>query len=76
MWTFRNAGGNRKCVYYIKQNDAKTIAKAINYCYKNKEYLDEWGREGIKIVKENFTWYKQAKNLLDFINLSVKRKND
>ncbi len=67
IWTFRNTAGNRKCLYYIKQNDAGTIAKAINYCYENKEYLDEWGQAGIKIVKENFTWHKQAGNLLSFI---------
>jgi glycosyltransferase involved in cell wall biosynthesis len=67
MWTFRNVGGDSRCICYIKQNDARTIAKAINYCYENREYLDEWGREGIKIVKENFTWHKQAGNLLSFI---------
>ena len=67
MWTFRSVGGDTKCIHYIKQNDPETIAKAINYCYEHKEYLEEWGREGIKIVKENFTWHRQAGNLLSFI---------
>jgi glycosyltransferase involved in cell wall biosynthesis len=74
MWTFRNVAGDTKCAHYIKQNDPETIARAINYCYENKEHLEEWGREGIKIVKENFTWYKQAENLLSFIEqLRIKR---
>lgn len=75
MWTFRNVGGDAKCIHYIKQNNPETIAKAINYCYENKEYLEEWGREGIKIVKENFTWHKQAGNLLSFIEqLKIRRR--
>ena len=68
MWTFRNVAEDKKCLYYIKQNDPETIAKAINYCYENKEYLDEWGKEGIGIVKESFTWHKQSENLLRFID--------
>jgi glycosyltransferase involved in cell wall biosynthesis len=65
--TFRNVGGDAKCIRYIKQNNPEEIARAINYCYENKGYLEEWGREGIKIVKESFTWHKQAGNLLRFV---------
>jgi len=67
MWTFRNVGGNSKCLCYIKQNNPETIARAIEYCYENRAYLDKWGREGIEIVKERFTWHKQSGNLLNFI---------
>lgn len=74
MWTFRNVGGDRKCLYYIKQNDPESIAKAIDYCYENKGYLDEWGREGIEIVKENFTWHRQSESLLRFIDSRLREK--
>lgn len=68
IWTFRNVAGNKKCLCYIKQNTPEAIAKAINYCYENKEHLGEWGREGIGIVKESYTWHKQSENLLHFID--------
>lgn len=67
MWTFRHIAGDRKCVYYLKNNDSETIARAINYCYKNKEKLKDWGEEGIEIIKQEFTWDKQASKLIDFI---------
>jgi glycosyltransferase involved in cell wall biosynthesis len=72
--TFRSVGGDAKCICYIKQNDPETIAGAIKYCYENRGYLEEWGREGVKIVKESFTWHKQAGSLLKFIEqLRMKR---
>ena len=72
--TFRNVTGNRRCVRYIKQNDAETIAGAINYCYENRGSLGVWGREGIEIVRENFTWRRQSGNLLSFIE-KLRKKN-
>ncbi|MBI2471499.1 MAG: glycosyltransferase [Planctomycetes bacterium] len=73
MWTFRNVIGNKKCGYFIKDNSYESIAKAINYCYENRKYIEEWGKEGIEIVKEGYTWNKQAKRLLDFVNALEKR---
>ena len=67
IWTFRDVAGDKKCAYYIANNNPETIANAINYCSRNSLFLDEWGREGIKIVRERYTWNKQAENLLDFI---------
>jgi len=67
MWTFRDVAGNRKCVYFIKNNDPETIANAIIHCYENRKCLNEWGRRGLEAIKERYTWNKQAKNLLDFI---------
>jgi len=67
MWTFRDVAGNKKCSYYIKNNNPETIAKAINYFYKNKKFLKEWGKEGVDIIKQEFTWHNQAKKLIDFI---------
>ena len=67
MWTFRDVIGDKKCGYYVKDNSPESIAKAINDCYQNRESLKEWGKEGIEVIKERYTWHKQAKNLLDFI---------
>jgi glycosyltransferase involved in cell wall biosynthesis len=75
MWTFRDVCGTRKCAHYIKDNDPKTIARAIVWCYQNRVMLKQWGGEGIDIVKERFTWQRQAQNLLDFIE-SVKPKKE
>ena len=74
MWTFRNVCGGRRCAYYVKDNNPKTIAKAINYCLDNKMLLGNWGLEGVEIVKANLTWNVQAQNLLDFIRQLHTRK--
>lgn len=67
MWTFRDVAGNRKFVRYIADNKPASIAAGIDYCYQNRMYLDQWGREGLETVKERFTWGRQADNLLRFI---------
>ncbi len=72
IWTFRHVMDNEKCAYYLKNNNTETIAEAINYCYKNIELLGEWGKDGIEIVKEKYTWRMQAENLLKFIVLLQK----
>jgi len=66
MWTFRDVIDNKKCGYYIPDNQPKTIANAINACYENRKLLDEWGKEGIEIIKKRFTWNKQAERLYKF----------
>lgn len=68
MWTFRNVAGNSKCAYYINNNKPETIANAIAHCYENKKLLIEWGKEGIDIVKDKYTWHRQALNLLNFLD--------
>lgn len=73
MWTFRDALGNKKCVYYIQNNRPQNIADAINYSYNNRNLLQEWGKSGIEIIRERFTWHKQAKNLINFIEQLQKK---
>ena len=75
MWTFRDVCGTSKCAVYIKDNEPKTIAEAISWCYKHRNNLNEYGREGIDIIKGRFTWKRQAENLLTFIQ-DLKDKNE
>jgi len=67
MWTFKDVMWDKRCAYYIKNNDPQSIAHAIEYCYENRGFLRDWGAEGIHIVKEGYTWYKQAERLRNFI---------
>ncbi|WP_295103073.1 glycosyltransferase family 4 protein [uncultured Candidatus Kuenenia sp.] len=76
MWTFRKVAGNKNCAYYLKDNSPESIAQAINVCYQNRESLQEWGKEGIEVIKENYTWRKQAQRLLDFIVKLQQRENN
>lgn len=73
MWTFRDVAGDRECAHYINDNAPEKIAKAINYCYENRGFLIEWGKTGIDIVRERFTWNQHARTLLDFTNQLSKR---
>lgn len=70
---FRDVMGNNKCAYYINNNEPVLIANAINYCYKNRDLLGKWGNDGIGIVRERYTWGKQAENLIGFISNLRKR---
>ena len=74
MWTFRDVIGDKRCAYYIDNNDPATIATAINYLYERKKYLNESGREGIDIVRERFTWHQHAKTLLEFADYLRKER--
>jgi len=68
MWMFRSVMSDSKCAYYIKENRPEFIMQAIDFCYKNRELLNKWGEDGVEIVKERYTWRKQAEKLLSFIN--------
>ncbi len=75
MWTFKSVMGNKKCAFYLKDDHPETIADAIRYCYENRNSLNEWGREGIRVVGERYTWGAQANNLLNFIEQLKERRN-
>jgi len=68
MWTFKAVCGESKCACYLEDNDPETIKDAISYCYQNRSSLVNWGAEGIDIVRERFTWRKQAERLINFID--------
>jgi glycosyltransferase involved in cell wall biosynthesis len=74
IWTFRDVVKDKKCAYFIANNNPKLIADAINYCYENRASLEERGRQGEEIVKEKYTWNKLAQNLLDFIKVLQENK--
>lgn len=59
--------GEAKCGLYISSVKPMEIAKAIEYAYLNKEKLEEWGKIGREIVKENFTWEKVARDLENYL---------
>ncbi len=65
--TFRDVAGDKKCIKYIKDNSPLSIRDAMIYLYKNRKLLGEWGKEGIKVVSKNFTWERQAGDLVGFI---------
>lgn len=74
---FRDVMGDGRCACYINDNDPESIARAIKYCYDHRHSLPGWGMDGPTIIKERYTWEKQAVNLLSFIgtlNLAAGRQ--
>jgi glycosyltransferase involved in cell wall biosynthesis len=59
----RSIIGDRKCGIYISNVEPDEISKAIEYAYNNWEQLEEWGRIGRKIIKEEYTWEEVSKDL-------------
>jgi len=72
IWTFKDVADKSSCIRYISNNSPEEIADAICYLYGRQEDLLSWGKKGIDIVKERFTWEKQAEILNNFI-LSCKK---
>ncbi|MEM2129455.1 MAG: glycosyltransferase family 4 protein [Candidatus Bathyarchaeia archaeon] len=65
--------GEQKCVIYLSSVEPIEIAEAIEYAYRNKEKLKEWGSTGRKLIEENYTWEKVAKDLQNYL-ISVDKK--
>jgi len=59
--------GKAKCGIYISSVKPIEIAKALEYAYSNKEALEGWGKMGRKIVEEEYTWEKVARDLEDYL---------
>lgn len=59
--------GTEKCGVYISSIKQSEIMKSIEYVYHNKQYLDNWGKIGRKIIKKGFTWEKVAKDLETYL---------
>lgn len=66
--------GEQKCVIYLSSVEPIEIAEAIEYAYRNKEKLKEWGSTGRKLIEENYTWEKVAKDLQNYL-ISVDKKS-
>jgi glycosyltransferase involved in cell wall biosynthesis len=57
-----------KCGVYVSSVKPTQIAEAIEYAYRNRHNLEEWGEIGIEIVRKTYTWSKVAKDLENYLN--------
>jgi len=73
--SFKDIAGDRKCAYYIADNSQELILKAIGHCYENRMLLKDWGKQGLEVVKNRYTWARQADNLLKYIKQLQDRAN-
>jgi glycosyltransferase involved in cell wall biosynthesis len=63
----RNIVGQEKCGIYVPSCDPAEIAKAMEFAYKNRKKLEEWGKSGRKIIEQEYNWDKKAKDLEDYL---------
>lgn len=63
----RNIVGQEKCGIYVPSCDPAEIAKAMEFAYKNREKLEEWGESGRKIIEQEYNWDKKAKDMEDYL---------
>lgn len=59
----------KSCGIFINSVSPHNIAEKILEVFKNKEKLLIWGKTGKKIIEEEYTWDKVAKQLDNFIQL-------
>ena len=64
----RSIIGENKCGLYISSINPMDIAKTIEYADTNKGNLEKWGKIGRKIIKEEYTWEKVARDLENYLS--------
>lgn len=63
----REVVGDNKCGIYFSAVIPEEISNAMVYACSSRDNLDEWGDIGRKIIEENYTWEKVAKNLESYL---------
>jgi len=64
----RDVIGSQNCAFIIKDNKPETIADAIKTAYNKRTELTKMGMQGRKIILEQYTWDKQAENLIKYLS--------
>lgn len=63
----REVLNNSPCGIFIKSHHPEEIAQGIEKAYHLKDKLGEMGRRGRELVIRKYTWGKQTKNLINFL---------
>jgi glycosyltransferase involved in cell wall biosynthesis len=64
--------GEEKCAIYVPSAKSSELAKAIEYAYRNKDKLAEWGKGGRRIIEKRYRWEKIAMDLEKYL-LGIKK---
>jgi glycosyltransferase involved in cell wall biosynthesis len=64
----RSVIGQNKCGIYLSSTRPIDIANAIEYAFENKDYLNQWGESGRKIILESYTWEKVVETLEKYLS--------
>ena len=65
---FLNNFENYSGLFFMDNNNPKTIAKSVSNCIKNyKNYIPR-ENEGKELIRDNFTWKIQANKINLFLN--------
>jgi glycosyltransferase involved in cell wall biosynthesis len=59
--------GNEKCGIYVPSVNPAELANSIEYAYKNRDNLKEWGNSGFNIMKERYDWRIVAEDLEKYL---------
>jgi hypothetical protein len=59
--------GNANCAIYLPSIEPAEMAIALEYSYESKNKLSSWGQSGRRIVLENYTWGKVARDFEEYL---------
>ena len=54
-----------QCGICVDPHNIDSIAKAINFLFKNKDKLEIMGKNGQKAIKDKFNWENESKKLIE-----------
>jgi glycosyltransferase involved in cell wall biosynthesis len=63
----RSISNHEKSVIYFSSVKPIHIAETIEFAYKNREKLDQWGKSGRKVILKDYTIEKIARDLETYI---------
>jgi glycosyltransferase involved in cell wall biosynthesis len=63
----RSTVGSSLAAIFLSSVNAKEIADKIEYAYKNRDKLVEWGKEGKEIVQSDYSWESISRNLDQYL---------
>jgi len=70
----REIVGNNECAIYVPSSNPIQIARAMEFAYKNREKLKDWGELGREIIDQKHNWDEKAKDLENYL-LEVKSRS-
>ncbi|MBU0576917.1 glycosyltransferase family 4 protein, partial [Patescibacteria group bacterium] len=61
-------------ILFIPPMNPVKIAEMINFCFKNREIIEEMGEKAREVFLQGYTWESTAKKVLNIFQESIRRK--
>lgn len=64
-----------ECAFYLRDVSPVSIMEGILHFYHRRDDFLRWGNTGRDLVRERFSWKRQAERLLDYISMRIPERS-